>query len=834
MSDANIGTQTESANGDRGLPHLSGLDGIRGLAALAVVLFHAGVWWLPGGFLGVDVFFVVSGFLITSLLISERERSGNTDLAQFWLRRARRLLPVLALVLIVTTVYAALVLQETLSRHLHDVLMAAIYVTNWDQIIRGVSYFEMFERPSQLRHLWSLAVEEQFYIIWPIVFTVVLRLLNLRWLWCIVAALGVLSVLWMVMLFTPGDEPSRVYFGSDARAFTILIGVAVGLYWKPWRRRWSAMAGHVMDLLAFAGMAGIAVVMALGRHWSDWMYPWGLLLTSFAAIVLVTFVVRPGSLVGRALDLSPLRWLGRRSYSIYLWHWPVLLALQWEFGFEPDTLTLVAAGLLVTFILSELSYRFIETPLRRPQFWNRRRYRGRIANLHSLATVTGAIAVAALLALVVGFTVLPGRSPSQLLFSASAEQSGEGASVSQENSLEPQPRRTNAAQVSHPAESAIDLSAEVVTDQESKPTAAADTTITTGPPDERVVTGVRAAPGHDNPAPEPAAPAAKTEPLVQYPPGEYFMTYTVPAGDSPFAIMRRFDVTEEQLIELNGGEVMSMIHPGDLLTLPCPGSAPCAFVQLAPLGRGCVSWESNGEFGHACNSATVLVDLPIRFTVKPTGPLDDLPTWVWNGSETKSLEIVLLLDHLNQVEDQPARLELRLGLPPLAIGDSVMVGARTRLESVGIEVDAEVGRLAHTSIAILRDQIRRNGIRDTVIFHAVGTGFLDAKGFQKLLDAAAGVRHLIVLTRQFPPREPLLSYERDTNRMLREETAKYDWVTLVDWNEVTNGREDEITWDGTHLNALGRQLYTDEILAAVMSRPPAQFWDTSVTDIGGD
>ena len=163
-----------------------------------------------------------------------------------------------------------------------------------------------------------------------------------------------------------------------------------------------------------------------------------------------------------------------------------------------------------------------------------------------------------------------------------------------------------------------------------------------------------------------------------------------------------------------------------------------------------------------------------------------------------------------------------------------MVGARANLQAVGIEVDAEVSRQAHTSIAILADQIARNGVRDTVIFHAVGTGFINAKGFQALLAAAEGVRHLVVLTRQFPPREPLLSYERDTNKMLREEAARYDWVTLVDWNEITNGREDEITWDGTHLNPLGRQLYTDEILAAVMSRPPAQFWGSSVNDVGGD
>lgn len=817
--------------GQRGLPHLSGLDGIRGLAALAVVLFHAGVWWLPAGFLGVDVFFVVSGFLITSLLISERERSGNTDLVQFWLRRARRLLPVLALVLIVTTVYAVLVLQETLSQHLHEVLMAALYVTNWDQIIRGVSYFEMFERPSQLRHLWSLAVEEQFYIIWPVVFTVVLRLLNLRWLWCIVAALAVLSVIWMVMLFTPGDEPSRVYFGSDARAFTILIGVAVGLYWKPWRRRWSVPAGHLMDLLAFAGMVGIGVIMVVGRHWHDWMYPWGLLLTSLAAIVLVAFAVRPGSLVGRALDVPVLRWLGRRSYSIYLWHWPVLLALQWEFDFAPNTVAIVVVGLVATLLLSELSYRIVESPMRKPQFWNPRRYRSRIANPRGLAAIAASISVAVLLALVIGFTVMPGRSPSQLLFAASAEQASDGDTLVEQPDAKPQ---VSVAQVSHTSTPTSASNPETLTDSGTGNPPEAETDITRKPPEGRVVTDVRSTPAADQPAIKPAARVAEPEPLITYPPGDYFVSYTVRPGDSPYAIMRRFNVTREQLTELNGERIMQIIHPGDVLTVPCPGSAPCAVVQLEHVGRGCVNWENHADFGRLCTPATMYVDLPIRFTAEPGGPLHDLPTWVWNGSETERMDFVLLLEHLQHTAGEPSTLKLRFGLPPLAIGDSVMVGARSRLEAVGIEVDAEVSRQGHTSIDILREQIRRNGARDTVIFHAVGAGFLDAKGFQKLLDAADGVRHLIVLTRQFPPREPLLSYERDTNKMLREEAAKHDWVTLVDWNEITNGREDEITWDGTHLNALGRQLYTDEILAAVISRPPAQFWDTSVTDIGGN
>ncbi len=823
MAQADQVSAADSTVGQRGLPHLAGLDGIRGLAALAVVLFHAGVSWLPAGFVGVDVFFVVSGFLITALLVSERERSDETNLGQFWLRRVRRLLPVLVLVLIVTTVYAALVLQDTLGQHLHDLLMAAIYATNWDLIVRGVSYFEMFERPSQLRHLWSLAVEEQFYIVWPILFTLVLRFLNLRWLWCIVAALAVLSVIWMIMLFTPGSDPSRVYFGSDPRAFTILIGVAVGLFWKPWQFTWGRPVGLVMDLLALLGLVTVVGIMIIGRHWSDWMYPWGLLLTSLSTIVLVAFVIRPGSLIGRALGLAPLKWMGERSYSIYLWHWPVMLALQWEFNFVPNTVAMVLTGLIATFLLSEISYRLVESPMRRPQFWNPSRYRGAIANPRGLATITAAISLAVLLALLIGFTVLPGRSPSDLLFSASAEQSGhnqESISGTTPPSAERSPLQiTTATSVSRPAtrirpdvtavekENAIAERTAKQPMQEIRTAAVATTTVEST---------------EDLPA-EPTVRLNRAEPSIEYPPGEYYATYIVQSGDSPNEIMSRFDLTRSDMIELNGEGALQIIHPGDQLKVPCPGAAPCAFVKIKKIGEGCVTWPDDAQVNRLCKSAIVLFDFPIRFTAEPGGPLDASPEWYWDGAATEGMVFTVAPGLPDLAHTAALTLELRFGLPPLAIGDSVMVGASSRLRDVGIEVDAEVGRLAHQAIAILVEQTKRYGVRDTVIFHGVGTGFIDAKGFQKLIAAAEGVRHLIVLTRQFPPREPLLSYERDTNKMLREEAAKYDWVTLVDWNEITDGREDEVSWDGTHLNALGRQLYTDHILAAILSRPPPQF-----------
>ena len=822
MSGAAIEPRADSAAGERGLPHLTGLDGIRGLAALAVVLFHAGVSWLPAGFLGVDVFFVVSGFLITALLVSERERDSNTDLAKFWLRRARRLLPVLALVLVVTTIYAAIMLQGTLGQHLHDVLMAAIYVTNWDLIIRGVSYFEMFERPSQLRHLWSLAVEEQFYIVWPILFTLVMRFLNLRWLWCIVAGLAVMSVIWMVILFTPGDDPSRVYFGSDPRAFTILIGVAVGLFWKPWRYTWGKPVGYAMDLVALLGMVVIVGIMIIARHWTDWMYPWGLLLTSLCAIVLVAFVVRPGSLLGRMLEISPLRWLGQRSYSIYLWHWPVMLALQWEFNFVPNTVAIVAVGLLATFVLSELSYRLVEVPMRRPQFWSKERYRRALASPGALATITASFALAVFLALLVGFTLLPGRSPADLLFSAAAEQSANTTTVVDDSDDELPPARTV---VARPVVRADRTPAFMLQTGSIPEQLGTETGARSGSPsdqEDRSIAAARPQSINQDKA-EPEARLAADEPLIQYPPGEYFANYTVEAGDSPYGVMSRFDLSRNEFIELNGDRALNMLHPGDVLTVPCPGTAPCAFVRMEQVGQGCAIWDSGGEEQRLCKSSTFFVELPVRLTAESGGPLDAAPTWVWDGAELESRDFILLLEHLQESSGFPAVLTLQFGLPPLAIGDSVMVGARSRLEAVGIEVDAEVNRQAHTAIAILAQDVRRNGPRDTVIFHAVGTSFLDAKGFRRLLDAAEGVRHLIVVTRQFPPREPLLSFERDTNKMLREEAAKHHWVTLVDWNEISDGREDELTWDGTHLNAPGRQLYTDAILEAVTDRPPTQF-----------
>ena len=592
-----------------------------------------------------------------------------------------------------------------------------------------------------------------------------------------------------------------------------------------------------MDGLALLGLAAIIAIMAVGRHWSDWLYPWGLLATSFASIVLIGSVIRPGSLLGRSLEIAPLRWLGQRSYSIYLWHWPVVLALQWEFHLVPNTIEIVAATLIVTFALSELSYRLVETPLRRPQFWATSRWKGMWSRPRTIAAAAAAVSIAVFLALVIGFAVLPGRSPSDLLSTSSAKQ----AQDSQYFKLQPDMAQADSEPTAEQVVVSQVLDART-TATESVPATSADA----GTRDEsEAPTRSQPAPTvqRQRPAqqrtvePERASPDPNSDTSALHDPREHVTRYVVESGDSPVGIMERFSLSQDEYVELNGVDMLAMIHPGDVVNIPCPGAGPCVYLRIEQSGSGCLSWQVDGATERVCATSTSLVNLPMHFTAEPSSALEPLPTWSWRLDETvndsapsiEGLRFTLSPEHMDHISASLAVLRLDFGLPPLAIGDSVMVGAQSQLENVGIEVNADVGRMASTSLEILAYDFAVNGPRDTVIFQAVGPGFVDSNGFQRLLEVTDGVRHLIVLTRQFPPREPLLSYERDINKMLRREVPKRDWVTLLDWNAITDGREDEVTWDGTHLNPRGQQLYADHILAAILSRPPSQF--TDVIDI---
>src|SRR5918992_4370854 len=250
------------------LPYMPGLDGLRALAVIAVLLYHGGLTWLPGGFLGVEVFFVISGYLITALLLAQWRRYGDVDLKAFWLGRARRLLPALYLLLAVTLAYAVLFLPGEVAGLRGDVIAALGYVTNWYLVLGHESYFEAIGRPSLLKHLWSLAVEEQFYLFWPLVFWLGVSFGATRWRtrWVLMAALGgaAISVALMAVLFVPGVDPSRLYYGTDTRAGGLLIGAALALVWTPESRRTPSRA------TVSSALSGLGLDTALGKFRRRW------------------------------------------------------------------------------------------------------------------------------------------------------------------------------------------------------------------------------------------------------------------------------------------------------------------------------------------------------------------------------------------------------------------------------------------------------------------------------------------------------------------------------------------------------------------------------------
>ena len=351
----------------RSLPHVAALDGVRAIAVTAVLLFHAGVPGVPGGFLGVDLFFVLSGFLITSLLLRELSGTGHIDLGRFWVRRARRLLPAAFLVIAVSLVVAAIFLPGEAARTRADALASFVYVNNWEQILADHSYFVAFQRPSLLQHLWSLAVEEQFYLLWPLVLGLLLGRLGRRWTIALTLAGALLSALAMALLFTPGEDASRAWFGTDTHASGLLVGALLAFAW-PLGRFHSAPRKSAATLLDVAAVAGLAAVVAAMLTWNEAdpvVYRGGLLAFAIAAAVLLAAVSHPACRAGAVLGVAPMVWIGARSYGIYLWHWPVMALTRPGVDVALSRWILVPLQIAAAVALAAASYRWVEQPVRR-------------------------------------------------------------------------------------------------------------------------------------------------------------------------------------------------------------------------------------------------------------------------------------------------------------------------------------------------------------------------------------------------------------------------------------------------------------------------------------
>ena len=378
------------------LTYMPSLDGIRALSVLAVIIYHANKMWLPGGFLGVEVFFVISGYLITLLLLAESEKNGSISLKEFWWRRARRLLPALWVVVLGVVVFAALFQREMLGTLRGDVIAALLYGFNWFQIWVGTSYFTSFEFVP-LRHLWSLAVEEQFYLIWPVVMLIVAKFGKRRLpiVSAVFFGLAVVLAIYTALVYQPGtisnigDTPNQfmslfgqpvsridfLFLGTLTRSSGLLLGAALAIWWRPWLLQNSrAGANKLFDFIGIGGLAALALMMWRfqtviegtdeGTVGYDFLFRGGFFLTDLASLAVIAAAVHPSSkILARSLSNPVLVWLGRRSYGFYLFHWPVF---QFYRRFAGKGLTPYEFVVLVLFALAltELSYRYIETPVR--------------------------------------------------------------------------------------------------------------------------------------------------------------------------------------------------------------------------------------------------------------------------------------------------------------------------------------------------------------------------------------------------------------------------------------------------------------------------------------
>lgn len=378
--------------------YMAGIDGLRALAVLAVIVYHLNYNWAPGGLLGVGIFFVLSGYLITDLLIAQWSRDGRLDMKDFWLRRARRLLPALLILLVIVAVWVTLFQPEQLSNIRGDVPAAVLYVSNWWLIFHDVSYFEKFGPPSPLGHLWSLAVEEQFYLFWPLLLTIGLRFIKRRGPFLLLTLFAAfVSALAMAILYEPGLDPSRVYYGTDTRVFALLIGAALAYIW-PSRKlspNLSRSAKASLDAVGGIGLLILLVCIWKTDQYDDFLYRGGLLVLSVVSAVVVATLAHPASSLAKVMGCKPLRWLGVRSYGIYLWHFPIIVlttpAVEQNESFAVLRAVIQFAACI---ILAALSWKYIEEPIRHGamgRLWSKLRARkeGQVQNRYNRWIASG-------------------------------------------------------------------------------------------------------------------------------------------------------------------------------------------------------------------------------------------------------------------------------------------------------------------------------------------------------------------------------------------------------------------------------------------------------------
>ncbi len=859
-----------SAPAQSAAPYMPALDGLRALAVLAVIFYHANLPpWLPGGFLGVECFFVISGFLITSLLLAEWERNGRLNFKAFWLRRARRLLPALFLLLIGLLTYSVLFLPGEVAALRRDAAAAAVYVSNWYLIFSHQSYFEAVGRPPLLRHLWSLAIEEQFYLLWPLIFSG-LMLLNRaasaekrrRVALLLIAAGAVSSSVLMAALYQPLADPSRPYYGTDTRAAGLLIGAALALLWAPARARLGresaatapapplalpaagagpsaatpqrpqtplnaeaspatsatadlslttspaadtpsatsaagdpalaasavvaaaspaeiATAGlslapspaveaapsvepsspdqapsparpfHLraslpllLDVVGLLALAGLFAAFFGLNEFQSFLYLGGFSLVSLAtAVVIAASVDARARVLPRLLGWGPLRWIGLRSYGIYLWHWPVFQLTRPQLDLPLDGLPLFALRMAITLLVVELSYRLIEMPVRKGvlgRAW--RRWRESNGDRRTRLTLQWATAACALLAFgaVLGNSVVSAQPPPPPDYLAAL-----AAPLPSDSTTVDPPVATPApaplsSPLSAPGASSASQPAAALT-----PPAGTDTTVELAP----------------------AAPLLTTvERPTAYAPHAGW-----PGGLRPV------------VLELSPRELLAAAEPG-----PATGSA--SLTSGSPSTGAPTTATTAGAAPAAGNPSR-----PLTLTLAQPAPL------------TSPLPLAAV-----QAPVTSTTATLRI----TAIGDSVMRGAAKQLLEAmpGMEIDANIGRLPWDVTGVVQAHLSAGNLRSVVVIHTGGNGIFTAQMLDQIMALLADRKRVVFLTVKVPR-----AWESYNNRMLEANVKRYPNAVLVDWRVDSLSHPEWFWGDAIHLREDGARVFARLIADAVFA-----------------
>jgi peptidoglycan/LPS O-acetylase OafA/YrhL len=360
----------------RGIQHIPAIDGLRAIAVTAVIFYHLGFQWIPGGFLGVDLFFVISGYVITRLLLDSIARSGGLDLRGFYKARARRLLPPMVFMIVVTAFYISIWAQDSVKRFLTDTPFSLTGAMNWWLVFKEQDYFEAIGRPPLLQHTWSLAVETQFYLIWPVLLLIILKRFGKKVIPVAALAIALISgtALFLVSLqLDASSSVSHVYFGTDTHSIGLFLGAALAVSWIPqnFKSEVSNKAQNFIDFIGVFGLVGILGSFLLIDESSPTAYKIAFPLAALFGAAIITSIVHPASRFAPILQNRVLLWIGERSYAIYLWHWVVFQITRPRVDIDGEDWALITLRILVVLALSDISLKLVELPIRsgKVEYW---------------------------------------------------------------------------------------------------------------------------------------------------------------------------------------------------------------------------------------------------------------------------------------------------------------------------------------------------------------------------------------------------------------------------------------------------------------------------------